>query len=138
MSSDSNWTVQAGVFSQLTGTPALTALLAAGAGGIFDHVPAGAAFPYVVLGEMASSPLDTAGVSGNEISLAIHAYSRKTGMQQVRAIMQAVYDSLHDADFAVTGQSLVLCRCKGSSTQLGDDGLTRHGTQHFRIITEPA
>lgn len=146
MSADSLWDVQTGVFTVLTGTAGLTALLANGAGSILDYVPAGTAFPYVVLGAAQSVPMDTQGVSGNEVTLTIDTYSRATGMDEARHIMSRIYDALHNAAFTVPNQVLVQCRCLDSATGLESDGMgryaqnavVRHGQQRFRIVTEPA
>jgi len=146
MSADSLWDVQNGVYATLTSTSALTALLANGAGSILDYVPTGTAFPYVVLGAAQSLPLDTQGVSGNEVTLTIDTYSRATGMDELRHIMSQIYDALHNASFTVPNQVLVQCQCLGSSTGVEADGMgkfqqnavVRHGVQRFRIITEPA
>ena len=145
MSADSLWDVQSGVYALLTGTSGLTTLLANGAGSILDHVPAGTAFPYVVLGAVQSVPFDTQGGSGNEVTLTIDAYSRATGMEELRHIMSKIYDVLHNATFAVPNQVLVQCRCLDSATAPEPDGMgrfqqntiVRHGVQRFRIITEP-
>jgi hypothetical protein len=137
MSADSAWDVQTGVFLRLTGTPAVTGLLAGGANGVFDHVPAGSPFPYIVIGEMRSRPLDTQGVSGNEVFLTLHAYSRGAGMKETKQIMSAVYDALHHAAFTVPNQTLVLSQAVDSEVSLEGDGLTRHGIRRFHIITEP-
>ena len=138
MSADSVWDVQTGVFSTLTGNAALIALLASGADSVLDHVPAGTAFPYVVIGESSSRPMDSQRFSGNDVTLSIHTYSRGSGMQQSRRIMSAIYDALHDVSFAVPNQTLVLCQCLETETMLDGDGATRHGIQRFQIITEPA
>ena len=146
MSADSLWDVQTRVFTVLTATSALTALLANGAGSILDHVPTGTAFPYVVLGAAHSVPSDTQGVSGNEVTLTLDTYSRATGTEETRRIMSRIYDALHNAVFTVPNQVLVQCQCLDSATGLEADGMgrfaqnaaVRHGVQRFRIITEPA
>lgn len=138
MSADSLWDVQAGVFTRLTGTAGLTALLAGGAAGVRDHVPEGTAYPYLVIGEAAARPLETQAVSGNDVTITLHSYSRGAGMKEVKAIMAKIHDALHNASFSVPNQSLVLCRCLESTAQLEGDGLTRHGVQRFQIITEPS
>ncbi len=138
MSALSLWDVQSGVYSRLTGHAALTALLPAGANGIFDHVPQQTAFPYVAIGETASRPLDTQGGHGHDTSLSIHVYTRSAGMRDLRRIMAAAYDALHDADFTVPDQVLALCRCQSIESAIEGDGITRHGILRFRIITEPA
>ena len=145
MSADSLWDVQTGVYAVLTGTSGLTALLANGADSILDHVPAGTDFPYVVLGAAQSVPLDTQGISGNEVTLTIDTYSRATGMNETRHIMSQIYDALHNAAFAVPNQALVQCRCLESATgietedmgRFQQNAIVRHGVQRFRIVTEP-
>jgi hypothetical protein len=138
MSADGVWDVQTGIYNHLTGNSGLTVLLADGANSVLDHVPSGTAFPYVVIGESSARPMDSQGVSGSDVTLTIHSYSRGSGMQQVRRIMSAIYDVLHNASFAVPNQILILCQCLGAETALEGDGLTRHGIQRFQIITEPA
>ncbi len=134
MSADSGWDVQTGVYTLLTETVAVTALLA---GGVLEHVPADAVFPYVVLGETRSVPMDSQGASGNDVTFVLHTYSRGTGMKEAKQIMAALYNALHNASFAVPNQTLVLCRLIDAETALEGDGLTRHGRQRFQIITEP-
>lgn len=138
MSADSSWDVQAGIFARLTGTGAVTGLLAGGAAGVLDHVPEGTAFPYVVIGEATSNPLDSQGSSGNDVTVTIHTYSRGIGMKEAKSIMAAVDAALHDASFAVPNQILILCQRLESQAVLESDGKTRHGIQHFQVITEPA
>ncbi|TAL39636.1 MAG: DUF3168 domain-containing protein [Alphaproteobacteria bacterium] len=137
MSADSAWDVQTAIYSRLSGTSALTALLAAGAAGVCDHVPEGMAFPYVVLSTLQAQPGDTQQTHGYDITLSIASYSRGEGMKELRGIMAAIYDTLHDASFSVPNQTLILCRQLSSETQLEQDGVTRAGLQRFRIITEP-
>ena len=137
MSADSCWDVQTGVFTCLTENAALIDLLANGADSVLDHVPVGTAFPYIVIGESQSKPLDGQRVSGNDMILTLHIYGRGCGMQEIRRIMSAIYDALHTVSFAVPNQILVLCQYVDSETVLEDDGMTRHGIQRFQIITEP-
>jgi hypothetical protein len=146
MSADSLWDVQTGVFTVLTGTAGLTALLANGTGSVLDHVPTGTAFPYVVMGAAQSVPMDTQGVSGNEVTLTIDTYSRAAGMDEARHIMSQIYGALHNVSFTVPNQILVQCQCLDSATGLEADGMgryaqsamVRHGQQRFRIVTEPS
>ena len=138
MSADSSWDVQTGVYARLTGTAALTALLAEGEDSILDHVPAGTVFPYVVMGESEVRPLDTQRGFGNDLTLTLHSYSRSLGMKEIKEIMEKIYEALHETSFTVPNQTLILCRFLGADTLLSEDGLTRHGIQRFQIITEPA
>ncbi len=135
MPQDSLWPVQAAIYGVLTGEPAVTAQLPEGAEGVFDHVPQGSAFPYIVLGDSGAQPLETQAGGGCDSTIDIHTYSRALGMKEAKAVMAAIAACLHAQDFAVTGQRLVFCRLM--SQTLRQDGETRHGTQRFRIITEP-
>lgn len=135
MPQDSLWPVQAAIYGVLAGATALTAQLAEGGSSVFDHVPQGSAFPYIVLGESAAEPLETQAGGGYDTTLDIHTYSRALGMKEAKAVMAAISDCLHGQDFAVTGQRLVFCRLISQS--LRQDSETRHGVQRFRIITEP-
>lgn len=135
MPQDSLWPVQAAVYGVLTEANAVTAQLAAGAASVFDHVPQGSAFPYIVLGDSAAQPLETQEGGGFDSTIGIHAYSRGLGMKEAKSIMAAVAGALHDQSFAVAGQRLVFCRL--ISQELRQEGETRHGVQRFRIITEP-
>jgi hypothetical protein len=137
MTTDSSFAVQTALYSFLTATAPLTALLAGGAGGIFDHVPAGTPFPYMVLGDISSAPFDTQGVFGNEIIAEIYIYSRAHGMQEMKTILSVLHEALHEADFPVTGQFLILCRRMGAEMRLEDDGETRRAIARFHILTEP-
>lgn len=134
MGVDSAAAVQAALYGVLTEDAALMALAA---GGVFDHVPAGTAFPYVALGGIAAETFGTQDASGNDLVVTLHVYSRVPGMRETQALLAALHDALHWAEFAVAGQALVLCRHLGSETRLEDDGVTRHGIARFRVVTEP-
>lgn len=132
------WNVQAGIYTCLAATSNLTDLLADGTQSVCDHVPAGAVFPYIVIGDMSSRPLDTQRYQGRETTATIHSYSRAAGMKELKSIMIAVQEALHDVDFSVNDETLVLCQEISSDNFLDSDGETRHGVQRFRIITEHA
>jgi len=137
MSADSTWDVQTAVFTKLSTDTALTNILADGAGGVLDHVPSEIKFPYVVIGETRSEPLDTMAISGYDVTLTIHTYSQGVGMSETRQIVSVIYNSLHNVSFNVANQILILCQLIDTETKLDIDGKTRHGIQRFQIITEP-
>lgn len=137
MTTDSCWDIQAGLYSHLTTTNAVTSLLADGANSILDNVPGGTPFPYIVLGEMSAKPLDTQAFSGNDVTVTLHVFSRNKGLQETKNILAALYDAIHQVDIAIPNQTLVLCQHQQTDTLLESDGLTRHGIIRFRLITEP-
>lgn len=134
MTAYSLWPAQAAVYSLLCAHAPLQALLPPGDPQIFDHVPQGALFPYIVIGDMAARPFETQASEGHDITLTLHSYSRYRGMKEAEALMTA----LHRIDFTIEGQVLIYCAETGAEIQLEPDGETRHGIQRFRLITEPA
>ena len=136
MTADSQLALQASVLTALRSTGALTALLGNGSNGVLDHVPENTAYPYVVIGESRGRPFDTKTEQGMEQTLTIHSWSRYRGMKELKEIMAAVVAALDRQSLSIVGHSLVLLQFESSETQLDRDGLTRHGLQRFRALTE--
>jgi len=118
--------IQAAIFARLStlSTP------------VFDHVPQGTAFPYIVIGDDTSIPWDTDTSLGTETTCTIHVWSRERGRKQVKAIMDAVYASLNRASFAIAGGVLIECIYEFSESFMDPDGLTRHGVMRFRLTVD--
>ncbi len=138
MTTDSLFKTQAALYSKLTGATAVTELLAGGAESVMDEVPADSSFPYIVIGEISAKTLDTQGHRGRDVTATIHSYSRGRGMKEIKDIMSAIFESLHDGTLAVAGQTIILCQETSADAFIDGDGETRHGIQKFRIITETA
>lgn len=138
MTADSQLAVQGAILSSLQGATGLTGLLASGATSIFDHVPQSSAYPYVVIGETTARDFDCKSSDGMEQTLTIHTWSRYRGLKETKQIMAQIVETLDQAALGVTGHTLVLLRFEFSATFLDPDGLTRHGVQRFRAITQKA
>lgn len=138
MSPESQWDAQTALKTVLDAAPALTGLLAAGPNSIYDHVPATAAFPYVVIGQAQSRPWDTQEDTGLEQDITIQVYSRHRGYRETKLIMQALYDALHRQEFAVNNQIAISCLFTLGEVFLEADGLTRRGVQNYTVLTEPS
>ena len=102
-----SWELQKSIFSTLNGN-------ATGMGGanvpVFDDVPEGTLYPYVVLGEETAVNNGTKNLDGVEHTLTIHAWSQYRGRREIKEIMQSVYENLHNTAISVTGASLVSIR----------------------------
>ena len=138
MTADSQLAVQAAILTTLQGAGSLTMLLAGGASSIFDHVPQDSAYPYVVIGEATARDFDCKSSDGMEQTLTIHTWSRYRGLRETKQIMAAIVEALDQEALTITGHNLVLLRFEFSATFLDPDGLTRHGVQRFRAITQRA
>ena len=102
---------------------------------LYDDAPPGAAFPYAILGEGRASPL--AGLDGAvEHDIRIGIFSRHAGRAEIRRLIDAVYDALHEAAFAIEGHRLVGIRFVfADAFRRGADDLYQ-GAVRFRAVTE--
>ena len=101
---------------------------------IYDDVPEGSVYPYVVIGEETATNNGTKTLDGVEHTLTLHAWSQYRGRREIKEIMQSVYEKLHNTAITVTGASLVNIRQEFSNTLEEQDGITRHGVMRFRAI----
>jgi hypothetical protein len=102
----------------------------------YDHVPQESAFPYIVIGDDTSIPWDTDDSVGTEATCTIHIWSRYRGRQEVKQISGEIYESLHRAELAISGGSLVECQAEFEESFMDSDGLTRHGVIRFRLTID--
>lgn len=137
MTGEAAWSLQQAFYTRLSNFAALTAQLAT-TGSIYDDIPQGVAFPYVVIGESDIIDFSNKSSIGQEHDVMIHTWSRYQGFKEAKDIMQAIYDALHqqEASITVTGQNLILVQNIFVTHVRENDGLTRHGIQRFRVLTE--
>ena len=102
--------------------------------GVFDDVPEGTAYPYIVLGEDTSISISTKDKDIHEHTLTIHVWSQYRGQKDVKTIMKQVFDTLHNSVISVSGASGINCEQEFSQTLLEGDGITRHGIMRFRAV----
>lgn len=136
MGADSQLDVQKAIWEVLCADQDIVNILAAGAEGIYDHVPKNSVFPYIVLGEVRALPFDSMLAKGMEQVITLRIFSHYKGMKEVKEIMSAIHAALHDADIQIANQNLVLLRLESCETRLDSGGLARQGVMRFRIITE--
>jgi hypothetical protein len=74
------WPVQQALYGALTAAPATYP--------VYDAVPQGTAFPYLVLGEITSIPDDELEAASADASFTVHAWSRNAGKKQIHAMLE--------------------------------------------------
>ncbi len=121
------WAIQQAVYTRLADQLSVP---------VYDHAPQDVMFPYVELGEIEAIPFDTDDSIGSETTVTIHSWSRYRGWKEIKEIQAKVYDALHRYNLPVSGAHLITVEFEIGRTFLDADGLTRHGVQEFRIITE--
>ena len=101
---------------------------------VYDEVPEGSGFPYVVLGETTAIDYGTKDINGSESTVMLHVWSQYRGAKEVKNIMDRVHDLLHDYSMSVSGANLINLRFEFSDLLRDPDGVTRHGVMRFRAI----
>jgi hypothetical protein len=124
--------IQTALFNRLDGDSTLDGLV--GNNKIFDDVPQGTAYPYVVIGEETAINSGSKTLDGCEYTLTIHVWSRYRGRKEVKSIMERIYTLLNDYDMVVSGASLVNLRQEFEQVLMDVDGITRHGVIRFRAV----
>lgn len=133
---DSQWEVQKSLYEVLSDRSSLTTLLGAGGDSLYDYVPAGGVFPYIVFSGMKAQVLGTQAQDALDITVTIDVYSRATGYREVRGIIAELISALHNVDLSVSGQNIIMCRIVATNTQMLGDGKTRQGRVVLRVISE--
>ncbi len=127
---DSGWPLQQSIYEHLVASDLM--LLVAG---VYDHVPEGAAFPYVTIGETTSRDWSAKTFSGQEHTMTFHVWSQTTGRRQTREILASLYAELHEKPLAVAAHDLISLRYEFSETFKDPDGVSHHGVIRFRAVT---
>lgn len=127
-----SWPLQQAIYSELSGA-GITGV-SGSAVGVYDDVPEGSAYPYIVIGEETSNNVSTKGRDAHEHTLTIHVWSQYRGRKEIKTIMQDIYSNLHDNDISVSGASLVNLKQEFETTMMETDGITRHGVIRFRAV----
>lgn len=136
MTADSQLAVQASLVAALQADSSVTGLLASGAASVLDHVPQNTPFPYLVVGEATTAAFDSKTEDGMDQLISLHSWSTHSGLSEIKAIMASVVDTLDRASLSVTGHDLVDISFVSSEAKLEKYGVTRHGIQKFRVLTE--
>ena len=94
-----------------------------------------AVFPYVEVGAIVMSPMDTKERNGFDFVARIHTRSRSASMKEAKDIQGAIYARLHHGDLTITGQRLILLRRETSDVTRAADG-SFHGICEYRGLIE--
>lgn len=100
---------------------------------VYDHVPQGAAFPYVVIGEDTATDWSTKQKHGELVSATIHIWSQYRGMSEVKSIASAIQSALVTPLSLTDNWQAVDCTLDLFRTIQDPDGKTRHGVLRFQF-----
>ncbi len=126
------WLIQKAVYGVLIADSGIQAQVGSTAR-VYDHVPQGSTFPYITLGVGIAIDESTFSKFGQVHTIDIDCWSRYRGFQEIKDIMTAVNDALHEAVLTAAG-FVVAGIIQTFSQAINDpDGLTRHGIQRFDV-----
>lgn len=130
--------VRYGVYRALTNNaPLMSAVV-----GVYDHVRQPDApesdddFPFVVVGDIDFADFDTDTEKGAEATITIDTWSRYNGRQELMDIHDLIYLALHTVDIEVDGYDTLGCDFDSSESSVDADGVTRHGTQTYKLVVQ--
>ena len=128
-----SWNLQKAIYSRLSGG-SITDENDQAITGVFDDVPEGTAYPYVVIGEETATNIGVKDKDMHEYTQTIHVWSQYRGLRDIKEIMEQIYTLLNDYSITVSGASAIMLRHEFQTTLTEGDGLTRHGVMRFRVV----
>ncbi|MFE2106637.1 DUF3168 domain-containing protein [Kitasatospora sp. NPDC059463] len=126
--------LQAAVYTQLTTDAELRAMVT----GVYDYVPEGTAYPYVVIGEAIETPDNRHHGFGRQTVLTLHIWSQYRGYSEALAIGARAMAVLDHQPLTISGLHHVSTRYEMGQTLTDPEppGDIRHLVQRYRITTE--
>lgn len=128
--------IQVGIYSLLQNDATLDALTL---DGIYDEVPEDASPPYVVIGEMMSTPDGAHGSRGRQTAVVLHTWTRAPSHRPGNAIgarLAFLLTGEHAAlDAAVAGHTVWRVAHEFAQTLRDPEPGVRHRVDRFRIWT---
>lgn len=121
------------IYTELSTNAALAAII--GDDSVYDHVPPGAATPFVVIGDETAVDDSMSLMDAQEHTLTIHCWSEGASTLEVKRMQAAVRNALHDADLNLLDGICVNIRCEFKEIMRDPDGVSWHGVMRFRAVT---
>lgn len=122
--------VQRAVYRTLTEDTELQSLVS----GVFDDVPEGTEFPYVVIGECTLIPDNYLTGFGREVRVTLHVWSRYRGFAEALEIADRVCQLLDHQPLTVEGWEHIATRLDFMETLHDPDPSLRHVPIQFSVI----
>ncbi len=102
---------------------------------VYDRAPDNAAFPYVLMGRVASSDDSTLAEVGDEHLTFLSCWSEVRGNAEVLLMLEAIHKSLHNFELVLGDGHAINCRVTQRRTDPDADGHTFTGSATVRVLT---
>lgn len=130
---DPSLEIQGAVVARLKSVSAVTSLISTR---VFDPVPEAPTFPYVSFGPSDLLTDDADCITAFEFTMQIDAWSRDPGFKQVKQISDAVREAIHQYEFNLPVNALVMFEHRITRTFRDTDGKTSHAAMTFTGFVE--
>ncbi len=134
MTTNSSLALQKAIHAALAADAGLAAILGPR---VYDDVPQGTSFPYVVIGDVTTRDWSTQTQQGHEHIVVIHAWSNQRGRREVQMIIERLDAVLDGAALTLDDHQLINLRVVFWTALRDLDGATYHGVVRLRAVTEP-
>jgi hypothetical protein len=101
---------------------------------IFDHRPAMATFPYLVLDGLDGREAGAKNLLGQNLVLTLRVLSRQRSGTECRTLLALVRDCLHDASLSISGASLARCQEENVLVTFDPDSGGSQGLARYRLV----
>lgn len=102
---------------------------------IYDYIPRGKPYPYIIVHITDSDEWDTDTDNGEEHSVYFNIWDDKEGSKRVNQILRRIHELFHNnTSYSLTDHNMVNCR--RVSKRVARDGQLYHGTGLYRVVTE--
>lgn len=133
-------TVQAALYTKLTGDSTLIGMLASGGVRDMANVPETQPFPYVTLGDVHEMQKDTFTGRQYDLAATLHIWTRNTNtvksFRPAQLILARMNVLLHKKALTISGQRHVGTWYQDVVELLDPDGLSQHLAALYRIVVE--
>jgi hypothetical protein len=103
---------------------------------VYDSVPQGAAYPYVVMDAQEIINADFVDSRKDERFIYLSVWSQYRGQKEILDIMSQIDAALHHKSLAMDTGYMVQCFVQNKLTMRDSDNLTFQGSIKLRIITQ--
>lgn len=103
---------------------------------VYDSVPQGSAYPYVVIESIMGVQSDFLVSRKDEFFVYLSIWSQYKGQKQVVDIIADVYDALHRTQLPMDTGRMIECTVQDKRTLRDADNLTFQGSVKLRIMAE--
>ena len=129
--------LQRAVFLRLRQDAPLALIMGAAEARVFDYVPENTPYPYIQYQLVQSVEDGTSSTDGFVCVYQAHVWSQYEGTKEAHAIMERVYNLLHQQyDFDLQMYRMINQRYEFSELLRDPDGQTYHGVMRFRAVLD--